>query len=216
MKNFLISIALVLATGAANAGHSYVDFDSEGNMVISGPFNAVIPIPDGARTGGPVHSTPSFLEEDLKVSLAGYFADDQLVTVQVETTSAGAGTLSSGNLPKVEIAGQEFAARHLCIDIDQETLDSDDDPMLELIEAQNVQIVPAVQAVQLFVTNDDGSAEGIILYMRNVPGGCASVTDEFKASRAIISSRLFTFAPPSTGRQCALVQSSIFRLRPTV
>ena len=56
-----------------------------------------------------------------------------------------------------------------CIDISQEELDADDDPLFEFIELQMVQIVPAVQAVQLFVTTDDGTGEGIILYMRNVP-----------------------------------------------
>ncbi len=53
--------------------------------------------------------------------------------------------------------------------------------ILEFIEDQNVQIVPAMQAVQLVVVNDDGTAEGTILFMRNVPGGCEAMTPEFKA-----------------------------------
>ena len=57
----------------------------------------------------------------------------------------------------------------------------DDDPLFEFTESQNVQIVPAVNALQLFVVNDSGTAEGIILFMRNVPGGCAAMTDEFEA-----------------------------------
>jgi hypothetical protein len=44
-----------------------------------------------------------------------------------------------------------------------------------------VQIVPAVNAMHLSVVNDDGTAEGIILYMRNVPGGCAAMSGEFEA-----------------------------------
>jgi Tfp pilus assembly PilM family ATPase len=44
-----------------------------------------------------------------------------------------------------------------------------------------VQIVPAVKVVQLFVTTDDGTGEGKILYMRNVPGGCDALTPEFEA-----------------------------------
>jgi len=168
-------------TSTAFAGHAFVDFDDDGNMVISGPFNAIIPKPEGARLGGPEHSTPSFLDEELKISKAGYFADDQFVVVKVEQTNAGAGTVTNVNLPVMELAGEEFRARTGCIDISQEDLDADDDPLFEFTETQNVQIVPAVNAVQLFVVDDEGTAEGIILYMRNVPGGCSTMTDEFEA-----------------------------------
>jgi hypothetical protein len=147
----------------------------------AGPFNAIIPKPEGARLGGPEHSTPSFLDEELRVSKAGYFGDDQFVVVQVEQTNSGSGTLTNKNLPVLELAGEEFRARTACIDISQEQLDADDDPLFEFTETQNVQIVPAVNAVQLFVINDEGTAEGIILYMRNVPGGCGSMSDEFEA-----------------------------------
>ena len=44
-----------------------------------------------------------------------------------------------------------------------------------------VQIVPAVQTVQLFVTTDDGTGEGVILYVRNVPRGCEALTPEFES-----------------------------------
>ncbi len=97
------------------------------------------------------------------------------------TFDAPAGTLTNKNLPIYEVAGQEFRARTGCIGISQEQLDTDDDPLFEFIEDQNVQIVPAVQAVQLFVTTDDGTGEGIILYMRNVPGGCGAVSPEFES-----------------------------------
>lgn len=174
---------LFIATGpAAFADDAFIDFDDTGNMVISGPFNAIIPKPEGARTGGPEHTTPSFLDEDLKVSKAGYFGDDQFVVVQVEQTNAGRGTLTNKNLPVIELAGEQFRARTGCMDISQEELDADDDPLFEFTETQNVQIVPAVNAVQLFVVNDTGTAEGIILFMRNVPGGCASMTDEFETA----------------------------------
>lgn len=172
---------ILCVSSTAFAGHAFVDFDADGNMVISGPFNAIIPKPEGARPGGPEHSAPSFLDEELNISKAGYFADDQFVVVQVERTNAGTGTLTNVNLPVMELAGEEFRARTACIDISQEQLDADDDPLFEFTETQNVQIVPAVNAVQLFVTNDDGTAEGIILFMRNVPGGCASMTDAFEA-----------------------------------
>ena len=167
-----IAALLCMLAFAASADHGYIKFDGDGNMVVSGPFNAVIPRPGGARYDGPVNSSPSFLDEKLKVSIAGYFADDQLVLVQIETTNAAAGTLSNQNLPTYDVAGQEFKARTACVDISQEELDQDSDDLFEFLEKQNVQIVPAVNAVQLFVTTEDGTGEGKILYLRNVPGGC--------------------------------------------
>jgi hypothetical protein len=69
-----------------------------------------------------------------KVSTAGYFADNQFVTVQVETTNAGTGTLTNKNYPVVEIAGEEFRAREACIDMSQEELDANDDTMFQFTE----------------------------------------------------------------------------------
>jgi hypothetical protein len=183
MRRILPKAAAILTffAVAAFAGDEYIKVDKDGNMVVSGPFNAIIPKPAIARTAGPVHSSPSFIDEQLKVSIAGFFADDQFVTVQVETTDAGAGTLSNKNYPVRQIAGQEFRARDTCIDISQEELDADADPAFEFVEDQKVTIVPAMQAVQLVVINDDGTAQGTILFMRNVPGGCAAMSPEFKA-----------------------------------
>ena len=177
-----ISIAFVLlsvCTSGAYAENGYIKFDDNENMVISGPFEAVIPKPANARIGGPENSSPSFMNEKLKVSKAGYFGDVEMVIVNVETTNAAAGTLTNENLPVYQIAGEEFRARKACIDISQAELDMDDDPFFEFIEDQNVQVVPAVQAVQLSVVTDDGTGEGTILYLRNVPGGCDSVSADF-------------------------------------
>ena len=185
MRKITTTAAIVLlsfATTAAFAEHAYISFDDDDNMILSGPFTATVPKPENARAHGPENSTLSFLGEDLRVSMAGYFADDQFVIVQVETTNASPGTLSNINLPVYEIGGQEYRVRTTCIDISQEELDSDDNPLLEFVEGQNVQIVPAVQAVQLFVATEDGTGEGNILYLRNVPGGCDSVSPEFKAA----------------------------------
>ncbi len=165
----------------AFAEHAYIEYDADENMVISGPFNAIIPKPEGARIGGPEHSKATFMGEDLKISKAGYFGDDQFVVVQVETTNAPAGTLTNKNLLAYEIAGEVFRARKLCVDISQEELNAADDPLFEFIELQMVQIVPAVQSLQLFVTTEDGRGEGVILYVRNVPGGCDALTPEFEA-----------------------------------
>jgi hypothetical protein len=166
---------------AALADHSYIDFDADGNMVISGPFDVTIPKPAGARLGGPEHTTPSFMSEELKVSRAGFFGDHQFVMVDVETTNASAGTLTNKNLPVYELAGQDFRARTACLDISQAELDTDDDPIFEFIESQSVQIVPAVNVLQLFVSNDDGTAEAKILFMRNLPGSCDAMTADFEA-----------------------------------
>jgi hypothetical protein len=174
------ALSCCIAT-VAFAEHAYIDYDADENMVISGPFNAIIPKPEGARIGGPEHSKATFMGEDLKISKAGYFGDDQFVVVQVETTNAPAGTLTNKNLLAYEIAGEVFRARKLCVDISQDELNEADDPLFEFIELQMVQIVPAVQSLQLFVTTEDGTGEGIILYVRNVPGGCDALTPEFEA-----------------------------------
>ena len=183
MKKITITasaILICLLAPAAYADHAYIGYDADENMVISGPFDAVIPKPPNARIGAPEHSTERFLEEHLKISKAGYFADDQFVMVQVETTNAPAGTLTNENLPVYLIGDREFRARETCIEISQEELDADDDPIFEYVETQNVQIVPAVQAVQLIVTTEDGTGSGAILYMRNAADGCNAVTPEFK------------------------------------
>ena len=174
------AVLIWLIAPAAFADHAYIGYDADENMVISGPFDAVIPKPPDARIGAPEHSTERFLAEHLKISKAGFFADDQFVMVQVETTNAATGTLTNKNLPVYKIGDRDFRARELCIDISQEELDADDDPLFEYVESYNVQIVPAVQAVQLVVTTGDGRGEGAILFMRNVPGGCDALTPEFK------------------------------------
>ncbi len=88
MKTMTIMLAAILTgliASAAFAGDGYINFDDDGNMVLSGPFDTVIPKPEGARIGGPKNSSLKFMGEDLKISMAGYFADDQFVIVQVET-----------------------------------------------------------------------------------------------------------------------------------
>jgi hypothetical protein len=181
MRMTAVAALSCFLASAALADHSYIDFDADGNMVISGPFDVTIPKPAGARLGGPEHTTPSFMSEELKVSRAGFFGDHQFVMVDVETTNASAGTLTNKNLPVYELAGQDFRARTVCLDISQAELDADDDPIFEFIESQSVQIVPAVNVLQLFVSNDDGTAEAKILFMRNLPGSCDAMTADFEA-----------------------------------
>ncbi len=57
--------------------------------------------------------------------------------VQIEPTNAPKGTLTNNTLPVYELAGQEFRARTICMDISQQELDADDDPLFEFIEFQS-------------------------------------------------------------------------------
>jgi hypothetical protein len=188
-KTITAAAAIVICIAGTTAGtkeltkHAFINFDESGNMILSGPFNLIVPMPEveGARKGGPEHSILRIPGEYLKTSRAGYFVDDRFVAVQVETTNAPRGTLTNENLPIMEVAGRDFRVRTLCIDISQEELDADDDSIFEFIEDRNVQIVPAVNVMQLFANNDDGTAEGIVMYVRNVSGGCESLTAEFEA-----------------------------------
>ena len=175
-----IAVLLCLITPASYAQHSYIAFDDAGNMLLSGPFELTIPRPGQGKPGGPHDSSPSLLDEELKVSTAGYFGGDQFVVVQVETTNAGPGTMSDRALPVMNLAGEEFRARKACIDISQEALDADDDPLFEFVEQYNVQIVPAVMAMQLLAVDESGSALGTILFVRHVAGGCGSMTPAFE------------------------------------
>ena len=182
MKNKLTGITLLLTMLAAvsHAQDSYIAFDDGGNMLLTGPFELTIPRPGEARQGGPRDSSPSLLNEKLKVSVAGYFGADQFVVVQVETTDAGPGTMSAEHLPVMELAGQEFRARKGCADVSQEELDMDDDPLFEFVEGYDVQIVPAVMVMQLVAVDASGSGMGTILFMRNVAAGCDAMTPEFE------------------------------------
>ena len=181
VKKILLTAALALLASTAWAEHAYIDFDGDGNMIVSGPFNAKIPQPGGATKAGPAHDHEKFLTENLAISVAGYYGTDQFVTVRVETTDAPAGTLTNDNLPTMAIAGQDFRARRGCIDISQDDIDAADDPLITFMDEAGVQMVPALHAVQLFVNNGDGTAEGVVLYMRNAPDGCDGIDAEFKA-----------------------------------
>lgn len=174
---------LILCIGSsAMAGHSFIEFDDAGDMVISGPFSVTIPKPKAATgSHGPEHSTPSFLDGSLKISKAAYSAADQLVVVQIEETAGGVGTLTTKHLPVIALAGEDFYGREACVDISQQELDADDDPLFEFIEQMNVQIVPAVMSMQLMFISDDATTSGMILFLRNVPDGCDSMSDDFGA-----------------------------------
>ena len=175
------AVFLCLITVRSYAQESYIAFDDGGNMKLSGPFELTIPKPGQAEPGGPIDSSPSLLDEELRVSKAGYFSDDEFIVVQVETTNAGPGTMSDKALPSMNLAGEEFRARKACIDISQADLDAADDPIFEFIEEYDVQVLPAVMAMQLLAVDDSGSALGTVLFMRNVEGGCAAMTSSFEA-----------------------------------
>ena len=100
--------------------------------------------------------------------------------MQVETTSAGAGTMSDEFLPLMKLAGRDFRARKACVDISQDQLNEGNDPLFEFIEGFNVQIVPAVMAMQLIAVDESGSALGTVLFIRNVSGGCEAMSPDFE------------------------------------
>jgi hypothetical protein len=164
---------------AETEDHAYLTFDSKDRLIVSGPFSVRIPKPKGARAAGPVHSNPRFMREQLRLSKAGYFVEDRFVVVEVETTNAGAGTISYDHLPTIELAGQDFHTRSACVGISQEELDAGDDPLLEFVQAQGFELRPAVYARQLLIATDDGGGEGVILYARRV-NDCAEVTEAFE------------------------------------
>ena len=181
MKNYLIPTAVILfcsGAAAASKDHEYLHFEGSDRLIISGPFDVVIPKPDGWRTADPVHSSPRLMMEQLQLSKAGFFSDEWLIVIEIETTDAAPGTLSNENLPTIAIAGSEFRARSRCVEISQQDIDAGDVPMLEFIQNQNFDPTPAVFARQLFVTTDDGTGEGIILFARRI-GSCENVTDAF-------------------------------------
>ena len=79
--------------------------------------------------------------------------------------------IDAGNLPEFPDRNSEAVQGDWRVgEIPQDLRCSDDDPLFEFIESHNVQIVPAVHAVQLFVTTDDGTGEGIILSYAKCPG----------------------------------------------
>jgi hypothetical protein len=174
-----LAVLFAFSAMAASEDHAYLTFDSKDRLIVSGPFNVRIPKPKEARTAGPVHSNPRFMREQLRLSKAGYFVDDRFVVVEVETTDAGAGTLSYDHLPTIELAGQNFHTRTACVEISQAELDAGDDPLLEFVQAQNFELQPAVYVRQLLITTEDGSGEGVILYARRV-NDCGDVTPEFE------------------------------------
>ena len=175
-----VSALLCLLPLSALAEDSYIAFDKSDAMVVSGPFNLRIPRPGDARPAGPQDSHLSFLDENLTVSRAGYFGADQFLLVQVETTNAGPGTMSNKFLPVVTVGGDEFRGRKVCVDVSEDMLEATNDPLFDFVLDQKVKIVPAVLAMQLFAADQTGSALGTIVFMRNVPDGCAAMTPEFE------------------------------------
>ena len=179
--NTCVRIAAVglgfLLSMSAGADHGYLAFNEDGSLVVSGPFSVAIPRPGEARPAGPVHSHLQFMAENLQNSKAGYFVEDRFVVVEVETTDAPAGTLDYSALQLIELAGQEFRTRAACLEISQEAADAEDDPLLKFITDQGFNVVPAVMGQQLFVTTEDGTAEGIILFGKRTLD-CDEITEE--------------------------------------
>ena len=180
MNKLAAPLIAVLVCSVALAGdEGYLMFNDKGQLVVSGPFNVIIPAPPESRPAGPIHANPQFLDESLHVSRAGFFRDDEFVVIEVETTDAPAGTLSyEGRLPTIELGGVTFYTRALCIEFTQEEVDAGNDPLRDFVKSQNIRLVPGVYARQLFVTTQDGTGEGVILYAQSLDS-CELATDEF-------------------------------------
>lgn len=180
-KRVMLASAILLTSTvlAGDSGHEYLAFDDQDQLVVSGPFEVSIPTPEGARKAEPVHSQSRFMREQLRTSKAGFFVDDRFVVIEIETTDAPPGTLTYPRLPIIEMAGHEFHTRAGCLEFTQEDLDTDDDPLIEFIERQGFDLMPAVHARQLFVTTDDGTGEGIILFARRIED-CSALSQEFE------------------------------------
>ncbi len=181
MKKILVLAFVSLLVSPAWAEHAYISFDEEGNAVISGPFNAIIPKPDEqAQLAGPVNTESKLGDESLKSSIAAYYGTDsnQFLTIQVETTDGGVGTLTDSNMPKITLAGQEFSAYQTCTEINQDELNQTDNRLYKFMDDAGVQLVPGLYFIMLYLTNDEGTAEAIVRYSRNAPQGCSSVTDK--------------------------------------
>ena len=173
MKNQLVSAAAALGFFAAQlaiADHAYLTLNNDGSLTASGPFNLEFPQPPNAETIVPRNSHTMFGPENLKTSRAGFFDDSRVMILEVETTDAQPGTIDYSGMPTVEMAGVRFPTRTGCLEISQEQLDAGDEPLLVL--------KPAVYGRQIFLVNEDGTAEGIALYAKRVEE-CSDVDNQF-------------------------------------
>ena len=166
----LFSAPLVMAE------HQYLRIDGE-NLLMSGPFELVIPRPPGANFANIQNSHTRFGMEKLATSRGGFFVEDRIMIIEVETTDAPAGTISYEGMPTVEFAGLELPSRSACLPVSQELIDSDEEPLIEYLEQIGFDPRPALYGRQLLLANKDGTGEGNALYAKRV-ASCTDIPEE--------------------------------------
>lgn len=178
---FAITAAVLgLTAQVACADHQYLTLDIDGSLLVTGPFNLVIPMPPPATPAKTQHTHSSFGMENLKTSRGGYYDEDRILIIEVETTDAPAGTITYEGMAMVEMAGLELPSRSGCVEITQEQIDAGDEPLLVFAKKNGWDPTPAVYARQIFLVNDDGTGEGITLFAKRV-NSCAKADEAFIA-----------------------------------
>ncbi|UCG71773.1 MAG: hypothetical protein JSV45_10950 [Chromatiales bacterium] len=174
----ITAAVLALMATAAFADHQYLTLDIDGSLLVTGPFNLVIPMPPPATPAKTEHTHDTFGMENLKTSRGGYYDEDRILIIEVETTDAAPGTINYEGMAMVEMAGLELPSRSGCVEISQEQIDAGDEPLLVFAQKNGWDPTPAVYARQIFLVNDDGTGEGVTLFAKRV-NGCAEADEAF-------------------------------------
>ena len=170
----ITSLLSILGIQPAMAEHQYLLVDGE-NLLVSGPFELTIPRPPGAKFANVQNSHTNFGMERLQTSRGGFFVDDRILIIEVETTDAPTGTINYEGMPVVELAGLQLPSRAACLPVTEEQIDADDEPLLEFMEQIGFDPRPGLYGRQLFLANKDGTGEGIALYAKRVDD-CANIS----------------------------------------
>lgn len=176
----ITAAVLALMANAAFADHQYLTLDIDGSLLVTGPFNLVIPMPPPATPARTEHTHDTFGMENLQTSRGGYYDEDRILIIEVETTDAAPGTISYEGMAMVEMAGLELPSRSGCVDITQEQIDAGDEPLLVFAQKNGWDPTPAVYARQIFLVNDEGTGEGVTLFAKRV-NSCAEADEAFIA-----------------------------------
>ena len=176
----IIAAVLGLTAQVACADHQYLTLDIDGSLLVTGPFNLVIPMPPPATPARTEHTHDTFGMENLRTSRGGYYDEDRILIIEIETTDAAPGTISYEGMPIVEMAGLELPSRSGCVEITQEQINAGDEPLLVFAQENGFNPTPAVYARQLFLVNDEGTGEGVTLFAKRV-NSCEEADEAFIA-----------------------------------
>ena len=173
---FVLSLICLFVMPAALAEHEHLRIDGE-NLIVSGPFDLIIPRPPGANFSNIQNSHTNFGMEKLQTSRGGFYLDDRIMIIEVETTDAPAGTISYEGMPTVEFAGLMLPSRAACFPVSEEQVDADDEPLLEFMQQIGFDPRPGMYGRQLLLANKDGTGEGVALYAKRIES-CENITNE--------------------------------------